>query len=157
MSQVRSSFAIDLEKLTSLGIKDPRSAAAIELIQSKSLTSDQRLFLSLWGSSLLKTTLFEPKKKIITAGQLVEEGYLIISGSLVGLEGDHIYRLGPGAVLGLAEGIINQPSKMTVMTTTAVQARLIPFHKIDSIIAVLPLELRAILQTIVKRTLALNS
>jgi CRP-like cAMP-binding protein len=157
LTQVRSSFAIDLEKLTSLGIKDPRSAAAIELIHSKSLTSDQRLFLSLWGSSLLKTTLFEPKKKIITAGQLVEEGYLIISGSLVGLEGEHIYRLGPGAVLGLAEGIINQPSKMTVMTTTAVQARLIPFHKIDSIISVLPAEMRAILQTIVKRTLALNS
>ena len=155
MSQVSSSFAIDLEKLKSLGITDPRTAAALDLIQSKSLSSDQRLFLSLWGSSLLKTTAFEPKKKIIAAGSLVEEGYLIISGSLVGVEGEQIYRFGPGAVLGLAEGMINRPSKMTVVTTTAVQARLIPFHKVDSIMSLLPKEMKAILQTIVKRTLAL--
>lgn len=151
-----SSFAIDLEKLKSLGINDPRSAAALEMILDKSLTSDQRLFLSLWGSHLLKTVLFEPKQKIITAGSLVEEGYLIISGSLVGIEDDHIYRLGPGAVLGLAEGVINRPSKMTVITATSVQARLIPFHKIDSVISLLPKEVRGILYTIVKRTLALQ-
>jgi len=72
---VSSSFAIDLEKLKSLGINDPRSAAALEMILDKSLTSDQRLFLSLGGSHLLKTVLFEPKQKIITAGSLVEEGY----------------------------------------------------------------------------------
>ena len=156
MSQVSSSFAIDLEKLKSLGINDPRSAAALEMILDKSLTSDQRLFLSLWGSHLLKTVLFEPKQKIITAGSLVEEGYLIISGSLVGIEDDHIYRLGPGAVLGLAEGVINRPSKMTVITATSVQARLIPFHKIDSVISLLPKEVRGILYTIVKRTLALQ-
>ena len=155
MPQVSSSFAIDLEKLKSLGISDPRNAAALALIRSKSLSSDQRLFLSLWGSALLKTTIFEPKKKIIAAGGLAEEGYLIISGSLVGVEGDHIYRFGPGSVLGLAEGVINHPSKMSVITTTAVQARLIPFHKIDAIIALLPKEMKAILQTIVKRTLAL--
>jgi len=153
---VSSSFAIDLEKLKSLGINDPRSAAALEMILDKSLTSDQRLFLSLWGSHLLKTVLFEPKQKIITAGSLVEEGYLIISGSLVGIEDDHIYRLGPGAVLGLAEGVINRPSKMTVITATSVQARLIPFHKIDSVISLLPKEVRGILYTIVKRTLALQ-
>lgn len=155
MTQVSSSFAIDLEKLKSLGISDPSSNAALEMIKSRSLTSDQRLFLTLWGSTLLKTALFEPKKKIITAGSLVEEGYLIISGSLVGVEGDNIYRLGPGAVLGLAEGIINRPSKMSVITATPVQARLIPFHKIDAVISLLPKEVKGILQTIVKRTLAL--
>jgi hypothetical protein len=37
-----------------------------------------------------------------------------------------------------------------------VQARLIPFHKVDSIISLLPKEMKAILQTIVKRTLALS-
>ena len=96
-----------------MGINDPRTAAALDLIRSKSLSSDQRLYLSLWGSTLLKTTMFEAKKKIITAGSLIEEGYLIISGSLVGVEGDHIYRFGPGSVLGLAEGVINHPSKMS--------------------------------------------
>jgi CRP-like cAMP-binding protein len=155
LAQLSSSFAIDLEKLKSMGISDPSSNAALEMIKSGSLTSDQRLFLTLWGSTLLKTVLLEPKNRIINAGSLVEEGYLIISGSLVGIEGDHIYRLGPGAVLGLAEGIINRPSKMTVITATSVQARLIPFHKIDAVISLLPKEVKGILQTIVKRTLAL--
>ena len=86
MTQVSSSFAIDLEKLKSLGISDPSSNADLEMIKSRSLTSDQRLFLTLWGSTLLKTALSEPKKKIITAGSLIEEGYLIITGSLVGVE-----------------------------------------------------------------------
>ena len=102
MSQVSSSFTIDIEKFLSLGINDPRTIAGLDLIKSKSLSSDQRLFLSLWSSTRLKTIILESKKKIITAGSLVEEGYLIISGSLVGVEGDHIYRFGPGSVLGLA-------------------------------------------------------
>ena len=155
MSQVSSSFTIDIEKFLSLGINDPRTIAGLDLIKSKSLSSDQRLFLSLWSSTRLKTIILEPKKKIITAGSLLEEGYLITNGSLVGVEGEQIYRFGPGAVLGLAEGIINHPSKMSVITTTAVQARLIPFHKVDTIISFLPKEMKAILQTIVKRTLAL--
>jgi hypothetical protein len=52
--------------------------------------------------------------------------------------------------------MINQPSKMSVITATAVQARLIPFHKIDTMISMLPKEMKAILQTIIKRTLALS-
>ena len=99
---------------------------------------------------------FEPKKKIISAGTLVEDGYLIVSGSLVGVEGEQIYRFGPGAVLGLAEGIIYRPSKISVVTTTAVQARLIPFHKAYTIISLLPKEMQGILQTIIKRTLAVS-
>jgi CRP-like cAMP-binding protein len=154
LSQVSSSFAIDLGKLKSLNNSDPRSTEELDLIRSKSLTSDQRLFMSLRDSTLLKTALFEPKKRIISAGSLVEVGYVIVSGSLVGVEGEQIYRFGPGAVLGLAEGMINQTSKISVITTTSVQARLIPFDKIDAIISVLPNEMKAILKTIINRTLA---
>lgn len=154
MSQVSSSFAIDLGKLKSLDNSDPRSTEELDLIRSKSLTSDQRLFMSLRDSTLLKTALFEPKKRIISAGSLVDVGYVIVSGSLVGVEGEQIYRFGPGAVLGLAEGMINQTSKISVITTTSVQARLIPFDKIDAIISVLPNEMKAILKTIINRTLA---
>jgi len=154
LSEINSSFAIDLEKLKHLGITDTRSTATRDLIRSKSLSSDQRLFLSLLGSTMLKTTLFEPKKKIISAGSLVEEGYLIVTGSLIGVQGERIYRFGPGSVLGLAEGVFNRPSNISVVTTTAVQARLIPFHKVDTMISLLPREMRMILETIVKRTLA---
>jgi hypothetical protein len=36
-----------------------------------------------------------------------------------------------------------------------VQARLLPLHRIDSIVAKLPLEVRSIMQTVIKRILAL--
>ena len=62
---------------------------------------------------------------------------------------------GPGAVLGLAEGVITQPSKYSVSTTSAVQARLLPLHRIDAIVDKLPLEVRSIMQTVIKRILAL--
>jgi CRP-like cAMP-binding protein len=78
-----------------------------------------------------------------------------VSGTLIGTQGDDIYRFGPGSVLGLAEGVINQPSKYSVITTSAVQARLLPLHRIDSIVAKLPLEVRSIMQTVIKRILAL--
>jgi len=155
VSTLSASFALDLEKLKDLGLSDPRSAVAMDLIRAGSISSDQRLFLTLSNSTLLQTVIFPPKKKIISAGSLVEDGYLITGGTLIAVEGDFIYRLGPGAVLGLAEGVINRPSRMTVVTTTNVQARLIPLHKMDATISKLPTEVKAILQTIVKRTLGL--
>ncbi len=155
MPTLRASFAVDSDRLKSFGILDPRSANALEIFKSGKLTSDERLYLSLWGSPLLSSITFEPKRKIITAGETIEQAYLIVSGTLVGTQGDDVYRFGPGAVLGLAEGVINQPSKFSVITATAVQARVIPLHRIDSIVAKLPLEVRSITQTIIKRTLAL--
>ncbi len=119
------------------------------------LSGDERLFLGLYESPILSTILFEPKRKIITAGKPIEDAYLIVDGSLLGSEGSDLYRLGPGSVLGLAEGIINKPSKMNVITVSHVQAKIIPLHKIDAIIGILPTELRAMLLTIIKRTLAL--
>lgn len=155
MPTLRASFAVDSDRLKSFGILDPRSANALEIFKSGKLTSDERLYLSLWGSPLLSSITFEPKRKIITAGETIEQAYLIVSGTLVGTQGDDIYRFGPGAVLGLAEGVINQPSKYSVITVSAVQARVIPLHRIDSIVAKLPLEVRSIMQTVIKRTLAL--
>ncbi len=155
MPNLRASFAVDSDRLKGFGILDPRSAHALEIFKSGTLTSDERLYLSLWGSALLSSISFEPKRRIIAVGETVEQAYLVVSGTLVATQGDDIYRLGPGAVLGLAEGVINQPSKYSVISVTAVQARVIPLHRIDAIVAKLPLEVRSILQTVIKRTLAL--
>lgn len=152
---LRASFAVDSDRLKSFGIIDPRSSQALEVFKSGQLSSDERLYLSLWGSPLLSSITFEPKRKIIAAGEPIAQAYLIVSGTLVGTQGDDIYRFGPGAVLGLAEGVNNLPCKYSVITVSAVQARVISLHRIDSIAAKLPLEVRSILQTIIKRTLAL--
>ena len=178
MSQIVANFSLELKKLTDITLLRDRAsdhakqvqlpksaeqlaAAGLASDQRESeagtgkLSGDERLFLGLYESPILSTILFEPKRKIISAGKPIEDAYLIIDGSLLGSEGSDLYRLGPGSVLGLAEGIINKPSKMNVITVSHVQAKIIPLHKIDAIIGILPTELRAMLMTIIKRTLAL--
>lgn len=178
MSQIVANFSLELKKLTDITLLRDRAsdharqvqlpksaeqlaAAGLASNQGESeagaakLSGDERLFLGLYESPILSTILFEPKRKIISAGKPIEDAYLIIDGSLLGSEGSDLYRLGPGSVLGLAEGIINKPSKMNVITVSHVQAKIIPLHKIDAIIGILPTELRAMLMTIIKRTLAL--
>lgn len=155
MPTLRASFSVDIDRLKSFGVLDQRSAHAQDIFKSGKLTSDERLYLSLCGSTQLSSVTFGPKHKIISAGQTHQQAYIIVSGTLIGTQGDDIYRFGPGAVLGLAEGVINQPSKYSVITTSAVQARLLPLHRIDSIVAKLPLEVRSIMQTVIKRILAL--
>jgi CRP-like cAMP-binding protein len=153
---LRASFAVDTERLKSFGIVDARVNQTLDIFKSGQLTADERLYLGLWGSPLLSSIAFEPKRKIIAAGEAIDQAYLIVSGTLLGTQGDDIYRFGPGSVLGLAEGVINQSSKYSVITASAVQARVIPLHRIDSIVAKLPLEVRAILLTTIQRTLALH-
>jgi CRP-like cAMP-binding protein len=156
MTTVSSSFSIDTERLINLGIKDPRAPTSLDIVKSGVLTSDERLFCSIWASPLLSTLSFEPKRRLLTAGQLVDEAYMVVSGSLIATRGEEAFRLGPGSVLGLAEGITNMPSSMTVVTVTSVQVRMIPLQKIDVIFLQLPPELKAILRTIVKRILGLS-
>ena len=155
MPTLRASFSVDTDRLKSFGILDQRSVHAQDIFKSGKLTSDERLYLSLCGSTQLSSVTFGPKHRIIATGQTYQQAYLIVSGTLIGTQGDDIYRFGPGSVLGLAEGVINQPSKYSVITTSAVQARLLPLHRIDAIVAKLPLEVRSIMQTVIKRILAL--
>lgn len=123
MPTLRASFSVDIDRLKSFGVLDQRSVHAQDIFKSGKLTSDERLYLSLCGSTQLSSVTFGPKQKIISAGQTHQQAYIIVSGTLIGTQGDDIYRFGPGSVLGLAEGVINQPSKYSVITTSAVQRR----------------------------------
>ena len=96
---VSASFGLDLERLRGLGITDPRSTDAMKILQSGQLGSDERLFLSLWGSKHLNTAFFEPKKRIFKAGAAVDEAYIVTSGSVIALSSDKVFRFGPGCAL----------------------------------------------------------
>jgi CRP-like cAMP-binding protein len=148
----KASFSIVRE--INPGSSDINPEFEMESLRSGSLKSDMRLFLSISRSPLLDTKLFEPKTKIMSSGSQVDFAYLITQGNLVAVKGDSIYRLGPGSVIGLAEGLINQPFSMNVITTTAVLACVIPLHKIDATISRLPPEVKAILKTIINRIIA---
>lgn len=156
MKAATSSFAVDIEHLHALGVVDPYSQQSIELYSSGKLTSNERLYFTLWGSSELNTSLFAPKSRIATAGQAVVSAYFIINGSALGVQGEQIYRLGPGSVIGLAEGIGGLNYSMTVVAVSTVQVRVFPLYVISKLVKNMPPGLRGILKSTVVRTLNLE-
>lgn len=157
MTQLSASFQIDVEHLHALGVVDPNSAKSLSIFASGQLSSNERLYFSLWGSKLLSTTSFEAQKKIFQKGEDIAVAYFVVSGSLLAIDGQHIERLGPGSVLCLAEGLAGLPAPKTVVSVTPVQARIIPLHKVDHMVPNLPNAIRQIIRTTVRRTLALDA
>ena len=156
MTTVSASFEVDIAHLHELGVVDPSSARSLEIFTSGQLNSNERLYFSLWGSKLLSTVSFEAKKKMFTQGEEVSVAYFVVSGHLLAIQGERIERLGPGSVIGLAEGVGGLPYSMTVVTVDSVQARLVAMHKLDGLLPRMPVGLRGILRSAVMRTLALK-
>jgi CRP-like cAMP-binding protein len=154
--QVTSGFAVDIDHLHALGVVDPYSSKSMELYSSGQLSSEERLYFTLWGSSQLSTTSFGARQKLAVKGAEVHAGYFIVSGQLLGIDGDAIYRLGPGSVIGLAEGIGGLPYSMSVVAVGPVQARLISMNKVDQLMRKMPTGLKGVLRSAVMRTLALK-
>ncbi len=153
---VAGTFAVDIDHLHALGVVDPYSPQSIELYQSGKRTSDERLYFSLWGSSELSTSFFDARSRICTHGAPVGAAYFVIKGHALGVQGETIYRMGPGSVIGLAEGVGGLPYSMTVVAVSHCQVRVFPMSTIGKLVKKMPPGLRGILKSAVMRTLKLE-
>ena len=153
---VASQYEVSLEKLASLGVSDPYSLASLQIYASGKLSSDERLYFTLWGCQHLSAANFNAKQPLATRGAEVSAAYFIVRGRLLGVEGERIYRLGPGSVIGLAEGLAHLPYSMSVVCVTDVEARLLPIAQVDRLVPRMPLALRGIMRSAVVRTLKLD-
>ncbi len=154
-NEITASFGVDIEHLHKLGAVDPYSKQSLELYASGKLVSNERLYFTLWGCSELNMSLFDPKARLCTEGQPAESAYFIVSGTAIGIQGNRIYRLGPGSVIGLAEGIAGIEYVMTVIAVNAVQVRVMPLGSINLLIQNMASGLRGIIRSLVMRTLKL--
>ena len=154
MTDLNLLFAVDSEKLSKYETHFLKSKEGSDAISAGELKGEERLFLALLNTHLLNTTMFLPQKSLIKAGEQFDEAYFIVSGEVQVKQGEKIYKLGAGSVLGLSEGMVGMPSRYTATTLSSIQVKIIPFHKVDAIMNVLPPELKAILVTIIKRNLA---
>jgi CRP-like cAMP-binding protein len=154
MTDLNLLFAVDSEKLSKYGTNFLKSKEGSDAISAGELKGEERLFLALLNTHLLNTTMHLPQKSLIKVGEQFDEAYFLVSGEVQIKQGDKIYKLGAGSVLGLAEGMVGMPSRYTATTLSSIQVKIIPFHKVDAIMNVLPPELKAILVTIIKRNLA---
>ena len=147
-------FAVDSEKLSKYETHFLKSKEGSDAISAGELKGEERLFLALLNTHLLNTTMFLPQKSLIKAGEQFDEAYFLVSGEVQIKQGEKNYKLGAGSVLGLSEGMVGMPSRYTATTLSSIQVKIIPFHKVDAIMNVLPPEVKAILVTIIKRNLA---
>lgn len=153
--EITASFEVDIEHLHKLGAVDPYSKESLALYASGKLVSNERLYFTLWGCSELNLSLFDPKARICTAGHPSESAYFIVTGTAIGIQGSHIYRLGPGSVIGLAEGIAGIDYAMTVVAASSVQVRVMPMSSINVHMQNMASGLRGIIRSLVMRTLKL--
>ena len=154
MTDLNLLFAVDSEKLSKFDTNFLKSKEGSDAISAGELKGEERLFLALLNTHLLNTTMFLPQKSLIKAGEQFDEAYFIVSGEVQIKQGEKNYKLGAGSVLGLSEGMVGMPSRYTATTLSSIQVKIIPFHKVDAIMNVLPPEVKAILVTIIKRNLA---
>ena len=154
MTDLNLLFAVDSEKLSKFEANFLKSKEGSDAISAGELKGEERLFLALLNTHLLNTTMFLPQKCLIKAGDQFDEAYFLVSGEVQIKQGEKIYKLGAGSVLGLSEGMVGLPSRYTATALSSIQVKIIPFHKVDAIMNVLPPELKAIMVTIIKRNLA---
>lgn len=154
---VSASFAVNIEHLHALGVVDPYSEQSLKLYHSGKLNANERLYFSLWGSSELSTSLIRARTRFAKEGEPVSSAYFIIKGAALGVKGEEIYRLGPGSVIGLAEGIGAQPHHMTAIAVDDVQVRVFPIYTIAKLVKNMPPGLRGILKSTIMRTLKLET
>ena len=154
MTDLNLLFAVDSEKLSKFETNFLKSKEGTDAISAGELKGEERLFLALLNTHLLNTTMFLPQKSLIKAGEQFDEAYFLVSGEVQIKQGEKNYKLGAGSVLGLSEGMVGLPSRYTATTLSSIQVKIIPFHKVDAIMNVLPPELKAIMVTIIKRNLA---
>lgn len=154
MTDTNVLFEVDREKLCKLGSNFLKSIKGSQAISSGELKGEERLFLSLLDTHLLNTKMYMPQNNLIKHSEQFEEAYFLVSGEVEIKQGEKTYKLGAGSVLGLSEGMVGLASRYTATALTVIQVNIIPFHKVDAVMNVLPPELKAILVTIIKRNLA---
>lgn len=149
-------FEVSTDKLQALGMIDPYSSASLEVYRSGKLTSDERLYFTLWGSRLLEAVIFKPQQPIASIGHSIRDAFFVVRGKGLAVKENKVHRFGPGAVIGVAEAIAGMPHSMTFVAVTSIEARKIDVSQIVKQSAKLPNGLKGIVRTITMRTLGLT-
>ena len=157
MEPKTSDFSVDLNKIASVGSLQPYSIDALEAYTRHGLSSEDRLYYQLVSDLALETGAYKAGTKLCELGQPVANAYIIPQGEIELHTEGLAYRVGPGAVLGLAAGLANQPHNMTATALTVVTASVIPIYKALKVITSCHPGLRGINRNTVMRILNLSS
>ena len=97
---------------------------------SLGLTSDQRIFYALCKSTHIDSHVFHPNASICRAGEDVHQAHIVVDGYVELSDGTRKVKVGAGAVIGLAEGIIEQPHTWSAIAVGLVTTNAISMTKL---------------------------
>ena len=122
----QAKFQINRDLYKELSLADARLKSTIELFEKKEMSSQERLFFKVWASDKLKIGVFDVGIEILKKGEVPLSAYTITMGSVECTDGEHEYTLGPGSVLGLAEGLSETPLRHTYKVKEFINCKIIP-------------------------------
>lgn len=149
-------FGINTQKLSKMGLLDSHGVPLTDAEQDTKLSSEEHLFSRLRSSSFLRSAIFSKGHVLFSQGDMVEEAHVIFQGQVRVVAGDASFYMGPGAVIGLAEGIAGMPMRWTLHAETLLNTRLIPIKRAVEEIRTTDAGLRSICRVTVMRTLGVD-
>jgi CRP-like cAMP-binding protein len=149
-------FGINTQKLSKIGAIDNNGVPLSHVDHDTKLSSEEHLFSRLRSSSFLRSVIFNKGQTLIRQGEMFEDAHVIFQGKVRVTVGDSFFYMGPGAVIGLSEGIAGVPSRWTIQAETLLNTRTISIKKTIDEIRVTDSGLRSICRVTVMRTLDIH-
>ena len=125
----QAKFEINRDLYKELSLADARLKSTIDLFEKKEMSSQERLFFKIWASDELKLGVFEKGQVVIKKGETPGLAYAVTLGEIETFDSDNHYNLGPGSVIGLAEGLAEVPSKYEYRVKEFVNCKIIPLPR----------------------------
>lgn len=119
-------FSIDTSRFSSISFSESGRSHSAEYYANLNLSSDERLLFQLMANPNLTTAVFVSGSVLMHKDELVATAHVVVSGTVEIIHPEGTYRVGPGAVIGLSEGLLGIQASCAVKAQTAVNTRMIP-------------------------------
>ena len=153
----QAKFEINRELYKELSLADAKLKSAIDFFEKKEMSSQERLFFKIWASEKLKIGVFDKGMDILKKGEVPLSSYAITLGSVECTDDQHEYILGPGSVLGLAEGLAETPLRYTYKVKEFVNCKIIPIPSAMRELQLTNTGLKAVCRMTIERILGLDT
>ena len=149
-------FGINMPKLLRLGALDLDRLTGELPLDDLALSSEESLFCRLWASDMMHSHIHNKSDVLTRAGEPVQLAHIIFQGQAVARWKNRSFFLGPGAVIGLAEGLCDQPHRWSVHADTILHTRSIPIAQALEELQLASPGLRSICRVAAARVLGLS-
>lgn len=119
-------FGINTQKLQELGVLYLNSVDEADALEGNRLNREEHLFCRLWASNMLRGELFTKGDRLMRRGERPEFAHILFKGQALVSSGDDEFLIGPGAVIGLSEGLAGEPALWDVRAASLLMTRIIP-------------------------------